>query len=248
MRPDLLPARYRIGMLIPSSNTTIEREYYVIMPRDFSFHFDRLSMTALTDEGIKAQTAEVAGASRRLADARMDLMLLCQTAASFWLGCEWDSKTKSAMKEATGAAAFTAAGTLIGALRAMSISRVSIAAPFPREVGDRTIQYIQRNLIQVVGSSFLGIRDNAKIADIAPETVVQLVHAANHPDAEAVVVPGGNMPCMALVDRLECELGKPVVTTNQAGMWAILSHFSCQERVSNCGMLLKNMPDFPHRG
>ncbi|MCC7426495.1 MAG: hypothetical protein IT557_06300 [Alphaproteobacteria bacterium] len=242
MRSDLLPARYRIGMLIPSSNTTIEREYYSIMPRDFSFHFDRLSMTALTDEGIKAQAVEVAGASRRLADARMNLMLLCQTAASFWLGGHWDSKTRSAMEEAAGAAALTAAGTLISALRAMSTLRVSIAAPFPKEVGERTIQYMHSNQLEVVASSFLGIRENARIADIPPSAVMELVHAADHRDAQAVVIPGGNMPCMALLDRLEFELGKPVVTTNQAGMWAILSHFRWQGSISECGILLKRMP------
>jgi len=242
LRPHLAPSRYRIGMLIPSSNVTIEREYAAVMPPDFSFHFGRLPMTALTDEGIRRQTADLRDTAARLGDARMNLMLFCQTAASFWLGRDWDEQARQEIASASGARSITAAGTVLDALRALGVRRVGFGAPFPEEVGRISITYLERNGIEVVASHFLGIRDNAAIADIGPEQVKALARRADHPRAQAILLPGGNMPCLHVAEDIERELGKPMLCTNQAGMWAILDHFGAPERIEGCGRLLRERP------
>jgi hypothetical protein len=126
-------------MLIPSSNTSIEREYPAWMPRSLSFHFARLTMTRLDAEGMAEQQADLRRAVASLADARVDAVLLCQTAASYWMGRDWDAAIRTEMTAWCGAPALTAAQTVLDALAALGATRVGFAAPFPAEIGQASL-------------------------------------------------------------------------------------------------------------
>ena len=77
------------------------------------------------------------------------------------------------------------------------------------------------------------------IALIEPETVRELVRRVDRSEARAIVIPGGNMPCLGIVEEMEAELGKPVVTTNQAGIWALLGHLGGFDGLTGLGRLLR---------
>lgn len=232
----------RVGMLIPSSNTSIEREYPAWMPASLSFHFARLPMTRLDAPGMAEQQAEMRRAVTSLADARVDAVLLCQTAASFWMGAAWDREIREEMRGWAGVPALTAAQTVFDALAALGASRISFAAPFPEEIGQASLRYLEAGGIAVLGSAFGGVRDNFAIAEIPPEAVLDLAARADHPEAQAMLLPGGNMQCLALADAIEARIGKPVVSTNSAGMWALLDLFGIRERLSRGGRLLRELP------
>lgn len=236
------PAWHRVGMLIPSSNTSIELEYPLFMPRSLSFHFARLSMTRLDAEGMAEQQADMRRAVESLADARVHAVLLCQTAASYWMGAAWDREIRDEIAAWSGAAAITAAQTVQDALRAVGATRIGFAAPFPEEIGQASLRYLEANGIEILATRFGGQRDNFAIAEMEPEAVIELACGADHPDAQAVLLPGGNMPCLAVADAIEARLGKPVISTNQAGMWALLDRFGLPDRIEGAGMLLRERP------
>ena len=73
---------HRVGLLIPSSNSTIEPEYYAVMPPSISVHFARLTMTEVNDAGLARQDEDVVQQARLLATAGVEVILFCQTAAS----------------------------------------------------------------------------------------------------------------------------------------------------------------------
>jgi maleate cis-trans isomerase len=233
---------HRVGMLIPSSNTSIERDYPRWMPREMSFHFARLTMTRLDDAGMTEQLADMRRAVASLRDARVDAVLLCQTAASYWMGRDWDTGFRAEMSEWCGAPALTAAQTVLDALAALRVTRVSFAAPFPAEIGAASIRYVEACGIEVVHSAFGEYRDNFAIAEIPRTEVMDLAGRADHPEAEALLMPGGNMPCLDFADEIEAALGKPMVSTNQAGMWALLRQFGRPERIAGAGRLLRERP------
>jgi maleate cis-trans isomerase len=233
---------HRVGMLIPSSNTSIEREYPRWMPASLSFHFARLTMTRLDAAGMTEQLADMQRATRSLADARVDAVLLCQTAASFWMGQAWDASIRGDMAAWSGAAAFTAAESVLSALAALGATRVGFASPFPEEIGRAGLDYLAANGIEIRGTRFGGYRDNYAIAEMPHEEVIELACGADHPGAHAVLMPGGNMPCLAVADAIEARLGKPVVSTNQAGMWLLLDCFGSPDRITGAGMLLRERP------
>jgi maleate cis-trans isomerase len=229
----------RVGMLIPSSNTSIEREYPRWMPAGVSFHFARLTMTRLDAEGMEAQLAELRRATASLRDARVDAVLLCQTAASYWMGRDWDAAIRGELAGWAGAPALTAAATVLDALAAIGATRIAFAAPFPAEIGAASIRYLEASGISVVNSAFGEYRDNFAIATMPPEAVTELALRADHPEAEALLMPGGNMPCLDLAETIEARLGRPMISTNGAGMRALLRLFGLPARIEGAGRLLR---------
>jgi maleate cis-trans isomerase len=238
-------AWHRVGMLIPSSNTSIEREYPRWMPRSLSFHFARLTMTRLDAEGMAEQLADMQRAVASLADARVEAVLLCQTAASYWMGQAWDAGIRREMTAWCKAPAMTAAQTVLDALAALGATRIGFAAPFPEEIGQASLRYLEASGIAILATRFGGYRDNFAIAEMPPEQVIDLACGADHPEAQAVLLPGGNMPCLEVADAIEARIGKPVISTNQAGMWALLERFGVPDRIDGAGTLLRERPRLP---
>ena len=221
----LLPRiEHRVGLLIPSSNSLIEPEYYAVMPRSVSVHFARLTMTEVSDAGLARQDEDVAAQSRLLASANVEVILFCLTAASFYKGLDYDADLKRRIEDHSGKPALTAARTIIEALNVLGVSRIAMAAPFVPEVTETSRRFLVDNGFAVVAAEGLAHVDNFSIALIDPETVRDLMRRVDSDAAEAIVVPGGNMPCLSIAEAMEEELGKPVVTTNQAGVWALLRH------------------------
>ncbi len=64
---------------------------------------------------------------------------------------------------------------------------------------------------------------------------------SDRPDADAVIMPGGNWPAMSIIERLERELGKPVISTTQASLWAALRMIGRIEGVAGYGRLLRDL-------
>ncbi len=230
---------HRVGLLIPSSNSLIEPEYYAVMPPSVSVHFARLTMTEVSADGIARQDADVIAQSQMLATANVEVILFCITAASFYMGLDYDAKLKRRIEAESGKPALTAARTVIDALRVLDVRRIALATPFVPKGTDRGRRFFEANGFDVVAAEGLDYTDNFSIALIDPETVRDLVRRVDTDTAEAIIIPGGNMPCLSIVEEMETELGKPVVTTNQAGIWALLRHLGTGDRVDGAGRLLR---------
>ena len=231
-------SKHRVGLLIPSSNTNIEPEYYAVMPPSVSVHFGRLEMTEVSAAGLSGLEDDVTRQSELLATAGVDAILFCLTAASFQLGLDYDAGLKQRIETASGKPAMTAAQTIVDALNSLQVQRIAMATPFVPAVNEVSRAFMTANGFEVLSIEGLGLTDNFSIAQTDYETVRDLVRRADHGDAEALVIPGGNMPCLQVAPELELALNKPVVTTNQAGIWALLRQLGGQERLTGMGQLL----------
>ncbi len=230
---------HRVGLLIPSSNSLIEPEYYSVLPRSVSAHFARLTMTEVTDAGLARQDEDVATQARQLAAANVEVILFCLTAASFHKGLDYDADLKRRIEDRSGKPAITAAGTIIDSLNVLGVRRIALATPFNSVVNEDSRRFLVDSGFDVVAAEGLAYADNFSIALIDPETVRDLVRRVDRSDAEAIVIPGGNMQCLSIADDMEEELGKPIVTTNQAGIWALLRHLGSFNRLTGLGRLLR---------
>jgi maleate isomerase len=171
-------------------------------------------------------------------DARV--VLYACTACSFIGGHEGERALRAAMGRAGAPRTVTTSGAVLAALTALDVRSVAIVHPYIEPVGARLVAFLRETGITVVASRGLGL-DARTVGVVDYAAVAELVAAGDHPDAEAIFVSCTALPTYDLIAPLEYQLGKPVVTANQAGLWAALRAISL-EAVGPGQRLLETRP------
>ena len=79
-----------------------------------------------------------------------------------------------------------------------------------------------------------------------PEDWRQAVRDADTSQADAIFVSCTNIRITDAIDHIEQDFGKPVVTSNQAGLWYSLRRIGFPTGVSGYGSLLRDHLSCPH--
>jgi maleate isomerase len=228
----------RIGLLLPSSNTTQEPEFIRMLPDGITLHVARLPLRTVEADSTIAIVQDIEAESRKLADADVDAIVLAATAPSSRRGLGYDQELISRITAASGKPATTASTALIQALATLGARRLVIAAPWGEAVNRIAAGFIEASGYQVLAQQALGHVSNLEIGLLAEQTAFDLGKAVDQPDADVVMLACGNWRTLGIVDRLEATLGKPVLTTNQVSLWAVLRQAGVTEPVQGCGVLL----------
>jgi len=227
-------------MLIPSTNTTCEIEF-CRLPADLQVHTARLGKGG-NSPFSPSLDADIAYQSKLLGDARVEVIALMQTSASLFAD-DYDDVTVKRMTEAAGVPSVTSAQAIGRALLALGTVRVALATPYSQDVIARARRYYERNYaISVVASESLGATNSYAIGKMDAGAAQAAFGRIDRPDIEALVVPGGNFPTMSSIAAWEEQFGKPVITTNQAALWAILKAMEITTPLPGRGRLLEQMP------
>jgi maleate isomerase len=226
------------GVLIPATNTTVEIEYTRLLPADWQAHYARVMTSSASrtpfsppkDEDVEYQ-------ARLLGSARVEIVVLIQTSASLFAD-DYDAKAMRLMAGA-GAPALTSAMAIGEALGALGTSRVALVSPYSPEVNGRARSYYEGKYgVSIAALEGFAATDSYAIGQLGPENARDAFAHIDRPDIEAFVVPGGNFPTMASIDGWEREFKKPVITTNQAALWAIRRRLGSSDRFPGLGCLL----------
>jgi maleate cis-trans isomerase len=229
------------GVLIPSTNTTVEMECR-LLPPTYQAHIGRLMSSAPGQTFQPSRDEDVDYQSRLLGTAKVELVILAQTSASLFAD-DYDELVTQRMSAGAGAPAITSAQALGRALRALRAQRIAIVSPYSDTVNERAARYFEsRHALETVALEGFGATDSYAIGQLGPENARDAFTRIDRPEIEAFVVPGGNFPTMASIAAWEQEFGKPVVTTNQASFWAMLRHFNTGDRLPTFGRLLAEVP------
>jgi len=137
----------------------------------------------------------------------------------------------------------TSAQAIGRALKALKASRVAMATPYSEEVIGRARHYYETKYgITVVASESLGATNAYAIGKMDAGVAEAAFRRIDQPGVDALVVPGGNFPTMDWIAAWERQFGKPVITTNQAALWAILQTMKIDTPLSGKGRLLEQQP------
>src|SRR5262245_64722901 len=114
-----MSVRKRIGVMVPSTNTTFESDFQLVAPRDVTIHGQRLWLTndAAGAEGMDRMNAEVESGARYLATARVDVIAYGCTTGSFYRGPGWDREMIGLIERACGVPAVATSPSVVEALR-----------------------------------------------------------------------------------------------------------------------------------
>jgi maleate isomerase len=228
----------RIGLLVPSSNSTVEVEFYRALPSDVTLHVARCYLTKIEPASIARLIEDIDREAGYLASADVDVVVLGATAPSFLRGKGYDRELIARLSKASGKPATTTSTALLAALTALGLKKLALSTAFKSEVNDIAIKFLSDNGFEIVASSGLGMVDNLQVGRLGPQTAIDAVRAVDTSEAEAVVLACTNWQSMGVLQELEKELGKPALSTSQVTLWHALKLAGYRHGVKGFGGLL----------
>jgi maleate cis-trans isomerase len=229
------------GALIPSTNTTVEIEYNRLLPETLQVHVGRLGKASNTPF-LPSLDQDIDYQARMLGTARVEVVCLAQTSASLF-DVDYDAVTRQRMSEGAGVPSLTSAEAIGRAVRALGARRIALVSPYSQAVISRAKQYYQsRYELEVVAMEGFGATDAYAIGSLSADHATEAFARIDGPEIEVFVVPGGNFPTMPFIAKWEQQFHKPVITTNQAALWAMMGVMKIREPLPGLGRLLEQMP------
>ena len=245
MAPAMLGWRARIGVLVPLGNPTVEPELYRMAPAGVSIHFARLDSSSSAsapgghggmDDRTRAYVDSLPAVAPALAAVNPAVVVLAFTAASYANGFVREQVLADRIASLTGTRALTAAQAILAALEHLAVKKIALGTPYPESISALGRAYWESAGLQVVGYHRLAGVEN--IYDETEERAYRLAREADAPGAEAVLLSGTGLPTVGVLELLERDLGKPVLSSNQASLWRALRMAGVREPISGFGRLL----------
>ena len=219
-------ARARIGLMIPSSNRLSEPQFRHFLPDDVGVHVTRLQMTGRHAKPLAPLLEDVERAAGALGDARCDLIVFHCTANSMEHGPEGEQKLLDAVRRGSGAQAMSTAQAVVEALRASGIRRMVLVSPYQQASNGHEIAYLSALGFETLHDVALNVPPSDGYLSVAPSRWCEIVRANLRTAADGYFLSCTNTTQIDAITTLEAELGKPVVNSNQATIWASLKRIT----------------------
>ena len=238
--------RARLGILVPSGIVATEPDCMMLAPEGVSCHFHRIQFAGGDTgkecvENLGKVGKNVADATKMICDCRPSVVALSGTGVSFVGGHGYDQTIIKTMKEFSGGLpATTTSSSVIDALKALGVKKVSIAMPYPEEVSRIAGKFVQDNGFEVPDMKWLGF-SRFNIAQVTEETLYHLAKSVDRPETEAIFISCTNLHTLGIIDMLEKDLGKPVVSSNQATMWNMLRLAGIKDQFEGFGQIFSEL-------
>jgi maleate isomerase len=240
---------FRIGLIVPSSNITVETEMPTLLARHpdarFSFHSSRMRMRAVSAAELAAMNAQRERCVLELGDASPDLMLYACLVALMAGGPGEHRRVEVAIAEqlatgGSGALVRSSAGALTHALRALSAGRIALVMPYLRPLAERVVEYLRAEGFDVTDWRTLEVGDNAEVGCIPGERIMDAARSLDLSGVDALVLSCCvQMPSLNLIERAEQELGVPVLSAATAGAHSLLRALRLPVNIPGAGSLLR---------
>jgi maleate isomerase len=219
-----METRPRVGLLVPSSNTVMEPDFWRALPPGATLHTGRMYLEETTPEAESRMLDEhVLPAARDLATARPDLIVFGCTSAGALRGNQYDADLCRRISDLSGVPTVSVIASVRQAITASGARRVGVVTPYVDALNQRIRESVEADGVAVAGIAGLGISDNFEIAAVPQERIVDFAERTLRDlHAELAFVSCTNFPAVAALPELERRLGLPVVTSNQAAIAAVL--------------------------
>ncbi len=213
--------RARLGVILPSVNTTTESEFYQCLPEGVTAHFTRMEFKEATPEYYERMIEDVPAGARMLSHAAVDAMVFACTSGSLYGGLGHDQKIIAKMKAQADVPASTTSTAVIEAFKTMGVKRISVATPYEAWVDDLEKKFFEQSGLEVLKINGLGMR-GLDVCEVHPETLYRFAKAQDHKEAQAMFLSCMGLRTLEVLPRLERDLGKPVLSSNQVTLWMLL--------------------------
>jgi maleate cis-trans isomerase len=234
--------RGRIGLLVPSINTTMETEFWRIAPPGVSVHTARIAGGREgTPEELRNMEQASKHAASEVAMVEPDVVVYGCTSGSFFEGPAWNDRICEQLTDITKAPTVTTAGAMVACLNANGFKKVDVVTPYVELTNERLKQFAGAFGIQTMKLGTFDMLDMFDHAKVLPEEIYRKVKEMTTPESEAVFVACTQLRALEVLDMLERDLGKPVYSAVQASAWQAYRAMGVDPHIDDCGSLLRSL-------
>jgi len=234
----------RIGVLVPAGNPTVEPEFYRMAPSSVTVHFARFDSPGGTTPGthlgmeqrLLGYLAALPAVIPSLAAVHPKVVALAHTSVSYAVGFADEPTLVERIAKLAGCPAVTASRAIVAAFARLGVRRIALATPYSEAVEALGATYWKAAGVEVVARRRLEGVTN--IYDETEARAYELGCQTDTRDAEALLISGTGLPTAGIIQRLEGELHKPVITGQTAALWQALRLAGVIAPVVGYGQLL----------
>ena len=242
--------RALIGMIWPAGGPVPEDEVRMAAPEGVTFASTRMYIEEVSPKGLEEMVTHVERAAREVAIMKADCCLVGGTPAGFFKGHAFNLELTGRAREASGLPSKTQATAVVEALRELGLRRIVVATAYIDELNDLLRTFLEEAGFEVLALKGLRERYNWDIHRLPPSAAYRLTMdaAKEVSDADGVFISCGGLRTFEVIETLEKDLGLPVVTSNQAALWAGLRMTNVKDPVQGYGRLLRTVENGKERG
>lgn len=241
----------RIGLIVPSSNTTMETELPELFRRQseatghrYTFHSARAGMKKVNREELAAMVGKAADCAEAVSDADVDVIAYACLVAVMAQGPNAHVESEATIARAAEnnghpAEVTSSAGALVRTLQEMGAQRIAMVTPYVPALTQLVSEYIEGAGIEVVDSVSLSVDNNLEVGRLDPQQLPGIAEKLNRDGVDAVILSACvQMPSLAAVQTAEDLLGVPVITAAVATTYEILKALGHTPAITGAGRLL----------
>lgn len=206
----------------------MEAEFARYAPEGVSVHTTRLPLEEVTEAELIRMAERLEEASRLLADAEVNIIAYGCTTGSLIKGEGYDLELEERIRKATSIPAVATARAVLDALRAKGLKRIAVATPYTEEINEKEQEFLSKAGFEVCAIRGLGLVKNLEIGMQEPHVAYRLGRElmVKHPEADGLFISCTNFRTLEIIPILSHEIGKPVITSNQATLWRVLQEMN----------------------
>lgn len=215
--------RAKLGVIYPADGA-LDHEYWQLVPNGVSVHFTRISVPqeeqTLAVLEAQTETEDIDKAAADLNVIGLDAIAYACTSGSFVHGIGSDMKIIERMENTGGVPSTTTTTAAVRALKALDSKKLSVVTPYPDEINQRLTSFLEASGFEVLKIRGLGLY--REIFNQPAGAAYQLAREADDSAADAIFISCTNFRSVEVLQVLEQDLGKPVLSANQVTVWDLL--------------------------
>lgn len=237
----------RIGILIPSTNTSVEADFQRLLSDAVTVHSERLYIPdgTMTEASLDLMNRDLQDKAALLATAKIDVIAYACTSGSFYRGANWDEQVKNTIEQRTGIPCVTTSAAVSKAFQSLNVRSISVMTPYPDWTNQKLAEYYAAqgmDIKGVHGDTRAAANGHRAINDQDPAEIAQFALEHFDGNAQALFCSCTAWRSLECVQTLEAALNVPVVTSNQATIWASLHAIDSLEQATPTGRLFLEDP------
>jgi maleate isomerase len=244
--PDTLGFRKRIGIVVPSTNTTVQPECDSLRPQGVTNHTGRSTIKERplnTDqaffEHMQDMREGIGTAIDQIMTADLDHLIVGIALETFWGGVAAAEKFQNELVQRAGVGISMGSTAAVAALHAFGAKRIAVLTPHQPRGDEMVSLYLTEAGFEVVRLMGLKCATPRAIAQVPAGDIRNALNCLDGPDVDALLQVGTAQPTVAIAAEAELWFSKPVLAINAVTYWDALRRCGISDRIYSCGRILE---------